>query len=80
MRWCVIRHPDLPGQASVAAETAVEAVWKPRGWMRVSGWESDQTLLRPAEYAGAPDLDADPAPVTAEPEPKATAKTSIKEK
>lgn len=62
MRWCVIRHPDLPGQASVVAETAL-AVWRPRGWLRVSDWVVDKTLLRPAEYADAPDLDAEPAVV-----------------
>lgn len=62
MRWCVIRHPDLPGQPSVAPEDAL-AVWRPRGWLRVSELVADQTLLRPAEYADAPDLDAEPAVV-----------------
>lgn len=80
MRWCVIRHPDLPGQTSVVAEDSMQ-VWGPRGWVRVSDWETDQTLLRAAEYADASDLDAaPPAADTAEPEPKATAKTSSKEK
>lgn len=79
MRWCVIRHPDLPGQPSVTTEVALP-VWRPRGWFRVSDWVTDQTLLRPAEHADAPDLDAAPAVDAPEPEQKATAKTSSKEK
>jgi hypothetical protein len=79
VRWCVIRHPNLPGSASVVAEDAL-TVWQPRGWVRVSDWETDHTLLRPADCADAPDLDAEPAVDKTEAEPKAPAKTSSKEK
>lgn len=75
MRWCVIRHSDLPGQAAVVSEVSL-TVHRPRGWMRVSELVDDQTLLRPAEYADAPDLDAAPAVDKTEAEPKAAAKTS----
>jgi hypothetical protein len=59
VRWCVIRNPELPGQTGVVAEDALP-VWRPRGWIRVSAWEADQALLRPAEYADGPDLDVEP--------------------
>lgn len=75
MRWCVIRHPELPGQAAVVSEDALP-VHSPRGWIRVSEWTTDQTSLRPADHADGPDLDAASAADTSEPEPKATAKTS----
>lgn len=55
MRWCVIRHPDLPGQPSAVSEQALE-VHQYRGWFRVSDWVKDQTTLHPADFVDADEV------------------------
>lgn len=78
MRWCVVRHPDLPGLTAVIAESALFA-HQARGWFRVSDWTDDRVYLDPRQYVNGHDLDAAKPGKTptkpAENEPAKTAKT-----
>lgn len=67
MRFCVMRDP------AVGVFTAPESAWptyRSRGCVRVSEWMDDMSQVVPADFADAPDLDAQP-----EPEPAATPAT-----
>lgn len=47
MRWCVVRHPEVG--AGVIPESALE-LHEARGFVRVSDFADDQTLLNPADH------------------------------
>jgi hypothetical protein len=90
--WVVIRHDELDAQAVVHVDAL--PAHRLKGWVRVSEPVADKDSLRPAEYADAPDLDAQdaggaqdgPAPPAEQDDdkpaekPAKTARASVKEK
>lgn len=78
MDWFVMRLPETGGVGVVPASSLDH--YRRTGWLRVSDAlgidERDQVRL--ADFAAAPDLDAEPEPD--EPAKQAPAKTSTKEK
>ena len=73
MRWCVIRHPETGGLGVIPGSAL--RIHLDHGWVRVSEWATDQTILRAADFADAEPLD-DPLP---EPEPADLAEQSPEE-
>lgn len=59
MRFCVIRHPDLPNLGT-SPESALE-IHQAKGWVRVSEWRDRPDAFHLPEFAEAvEDLDAEP--------------------
>lgn len=77
MNHAAIRHTES-GALGTCPESAMEQM-RARGWVRVSDYVPNPVLLHLPDFADAPDLDADPAPATPEPDAaprRATAPTT----
>lgn len=75
--WVVIRNDELDALAVVHTDALQHHLL--RGWVRVSEPAADKDSLHPADYATAPDLDAEAEPDAKGKKPAAKA-TNTEEK